>query len=192
MASTSTLPPPQTPVPEADRAVQEQQEQRLKDAIHLNIPQRMMVLPTCAFIVGAALGITRGGRNAGLRFLAENAHNPPTTVQGWYFYNKTKNYKVILGGLKAGGAMGGLLGGLGLVYTGLEEGLGRAGSWWAEGKHMGAGVGTALAFSGLWRLPMKMVGRNIMLGGVVGVLNTVLDRVVTAGRRAEREGEGLE
>lgn len=151
MASTSTLPPP-TPIIEAknetDRAVQEQEE-RLKNAIHLNIPQRMMVLPTCAFIVGAALGITRGGRNAGLRFLAENAHNPPTTVQGWYFYNKTKNYKVILGGLKAGGAMGCLLGGLGLVYTGVEEGLGRAGSWWAEGKHMGAGVGTALVFSGL-------------------------------------------
>lgn len=39
---------------------------------------------------------------------------------------------------------------------------------------------------------MNMVGRNIMLGGVVGVLNTVLDRVVAAGKRGESSREGLE
>lgn len=44
----------------------------------------------------------RGGRAAGLRFLAENAHNPPKTVRGWYFYNKTKNYRMMWAGLRDG------------------------------------------------------------------------------------------
>src|SRR5258708_475959 len=62
-----------------------------------------MVLPVVCASAGMALGVYRGGRMAGLRFLAENAHRAPETVKGWYFYNKTKNYRVVYGGLKEGG-----------------------------------------------------------------------------------------
>lgn len=59
-----------------------------------------------AFGVGAVSGMVTGARKAGLVFLAENAHRLPDTVQGWYFYNKTKNYRMILGGVKHGASTG--------------------------------------------------------------------------------------
>ena len=116
-----------------------------KRAIHLTIPPRMYQIPLTAVGLGCAIGIMRGGRTASLRFLAENAHRPPKTVQGWYFYKKTKNYRVMLGALKGAGVEAGKLTALGLAYVGIEEGLVRAG--WGGAKDMGAAVGTALVFS---------------------------------------------
>lgn len=51
--------------------------------IALTVPTSLLVLPTSAAIVGMIIGMSRGGSRARLRFLAENAHRPPTTVQGW-------------------------------------------------------------------------------------------------------------
>ena len=113
-----------------------------KTAIRVNIPQRVLLVPGTAFIVGSAIGLVRGGRTASLRFLAENAHRPPKTVQGWYFYNKTKNYRVMLGGLKGAGMDGIRLGAIGLCYVGLESAI-----VWGELKEIGAGVGTGAVFS---------------------------------------------
>ena len=61
-----------------------------------------LVLPVVCASVGMALGFYRGGRMASLRFLAENAHRAPKTIKGWYLYNKTKNYRILYGGLKDG------------------------------------------------------------------------------------------
>jgi hypothetical protein len=61
-----------------------------------------VVLPVVCASVGMALGFYRGGRMASLRFLAENAHRAPKTFKGWYLYNKTKNYRMMYGGLKDG------------------------------------------------------------------------------------------
>ena len=61
-----------------------------------------LVLPVVCASAGMALGVYRGGRMASLRFLAENAHRAPKTVKGWYFYSKTKNYRMMYGGLKEG------------------------------------------------------------------------------------------
>lgn len=116
-----------------------------KKSIRLNIPQRVMVIPATAFVLGTAIGLMRGGREASLRFLAENAHRPPTTVQGWYFYKKTKNYKVMLGALKGAGKDAGRVTVLALGYVGIEEGMERVG--WGGMKSIGAAVGTALVFS---------------------------------------------
>ncbi|KAF9485395.1 hypothetical protein BDN70DRAFT_771148, partial [Pholiota conissans] len=137
-----------------------------KRQIHLNIPQRMLTVPGTAFVVGSAIGIMRGGRTASLQFLAENAHRPPTTVQGWYFYKKTKNYKVMLGALKGAGAEAGRLTALGLTYVGIEEGMERVG--WGQGKHMGAAVGSAVVFATVYRLPVLMAQRAVVLGILVG------------------------
>lgn len=113
--------------------------------IRLNVPRRMMIVPLVGMIVGSAIGIMRGGRAASLRFLAENAHRAPRTVEGWYFYKKTKNYKVMWEGLKGGVKEGARVGGLAGVYVGIEEGMGRIGA--GEWKELGGGIGTGLLFS---------------------------------------------
>ncbi|KAA1466306.1 hypothetical protein DENSPDRAFT_767760 [Dentipellis sp. KUC8613] len=136
-------------------------------AIHLEIPPRMYMVPGGAMFVGTAIGLVRGSRAAGLRFLAENAHRPPKTVQGWYFYNKTKNYKMMLAGLSSAGTDATKLGITALGWVTIEEGLKRLG--WDEVSEVGAGLGTAGLFAGMYRLPMRTTVRTIVLGGVMGV-----------------------
>ncbi|ELU45947.1 hypothetical protein AG1IA_00024 [Rhizoctonia solani AG-1 IA] len=119
--------------------------------IRINVPARYYLVPGVCFTTGLILGLTRGARQASLRFLAENAHRRPTTVQGWYFYKKTKNYRVMWGALKGGGAVGLKMAGFGALWVGLEQGSvvlgdkigGRTGEWIAQGREMVAGVGSA-------------------------------------------------
>jgi hypothetical protein len=118
-------------------------------AIHVNIPPRIYLLPTVATAVGICLGAIRGSREESLRFLAENAHRRPTTVQGWYFYNKTKNYRVLLAGLKGSGREAAKLGGIALGWVGLEEGCRRIGGEVEEWSAVVAGGGTAAVVSGI-------------------------------------------
>lgn len=119
--------------------------------LRINIPQRFYLVPAACFTTGFVLGITRGARQASLRFLAENAHRRPTTVQGWYFYKKTKNYRVMWGALKGGAGVGLKMAAFGGLWVGLEQGSlavservgGKAGEWVGEGREMVAGVGSA-------------------------------------------------
>jgi hypothetical protein len=97
--------------------------------------------------IGTAIGLVRGSRAAALRFLAENAHRPPTTVQGWYFYNKTKNYKMLLGGLRKAGTDATKLGFTALAWVTFEEGLNQVG--WSGVGEIGAGICTAGVFAGI-------------------------------------------
>lgn len=108
---------------------------------------RYFVLPVSAAILGTLIGAVRGSRRASLRFLAENAHRPPTTVQGWYFYNKTKNYRQMAAGLQEGGLNATKLGAAALVWVGIEDGLEQCGKPWIEARELGAGVGTAGIFA---------------------------------------------
>ncbi|WFC94447.1 hypothetical protein MBRA1_001077 [Malassezia brasiliensis] len=64
------------------------------------------LLVSCAFGIGFASGVLGGARRTALVYLAENAHRLPRTVQGWYFYNKTKYYRMILGGVQQGAHTG--------------------------------------------------------------------------------------
>lgn len=50
--------------------------------------------------VGAIIGARNGSQEAGLRFRAENSHRLPKSDKGWYFYHKTKNYQMMLYGIK--------------------------------------------------------------------------------------------
>ena len=59
-----------------------------------------------AFFIGGLLGVSHGSKMSGMRFRAENSHRFPTTSTGWYLYHKTKNYHVMLGGIKEGLKMG--------------------------------------------------------------------------------------
>jgi len=50
--------------------------------IRVTIPSKYYRLPVTMMIAGGTLGMFRGGRRESWRFLAENAHQAPTTVQG--------------------------------------------------------------------------------------------------------------
>ncbi|KAF8138223.1 hypothetical protein EV363DRAFT_516276 [Boletus edulis] len=129
---------------------------------------RYFILPASAAIMGTLIGAVRGSRRASLRYLAENAHRPPTTVQGWYFYNKTKNYRRMAAGLQEGGLNAMKLGVAALVWVGVEDGLERCGQPWAEAKELGAGVGTASVFAVVYRLPWRSGRQAMCLGAVMG------------------------
>jgi len=136
------------------------------ESIQIFVNPRFYLLPGAAFIVGTAIGLTRGSRLAGLRFRAENAHRPPKTLRGWYFYQKTKNYRMILGGLQEAGKHGSKLGLTAMGWVGAEEALRKIG--WDDVSELGAGLFTAGTFSAVYRLPWKATGRIISLGLMVG------------------------
>ncbi|GAC96284.1 hypothetical protein PHSY_003864 [Pseudozyma hubeiensis SY62] len=142
------------------------------------------VLPSTAFGLGLVSGVLTFGRKAGLVFMAENAHRLPDTVQGWYFYSKTKNYKVLLGAAKGGLKQGARLG----VWTtgfcfaermaeltrvavqrqftgGKSDGVKVVGHW-TDGAL--AGVATAGAATALYRLPRASAVRVFQLGLLAG------------------------
>ncbi|SPO23183.1 uncharacterized protein UTRI_01861 [Ustilago trichophora] len=146
------------------------------------------VLPSTAFGLGLISGVLTSGKRAGLVFMAENAHRLPDTVQGWYFYSKTKNYKVLLGAAKGGLKQGSRLG---IWTTGFcfaerfaeltrgsiqrqfssssvaegKEGF-RVLGHWTDGAL--AGVGTAAAATALYRLPKPSAVRVFQLGLLAG------------------------
>lgn len=113
----------------------------------MSIPPRMYQVPGSALLAGTLIGAVRGSRKESLRFLAENAHRAPKTVQGWYFYNKTKNYKIILAGLREGGRDAARLGVTALGWVTIEEGMKRIGM--PDAAEIGAGIGTGAIFGGV-------------------------------------------
>lgn len=89
----------------------------------LTTKPRLMLMTSIGSFWGFSIGAFLGGRQSGLQYLAENAHKLPTTVQGWYFYHKTKNYRMMLGGVKRGIRFAGKTGGLCLLYGSLEAAI---------------------------------------------------------------------
>lgn len=120
------------------------------DSIYLYINPRFYQLPGAAMLVGTTIGLFRGSRLASLRFLAENAHRPPKTLQGWYYYKKTKNYRMMLGGLQEAGRDAGKLGLTATGWVSAEEALTRAG--WEDVGEIGAGLFTASTFAAVCKL----------------------------------------
>ena len=62
---------------------------------------------------------------AGMRFRAEHCHNFPTTPAGWYLYHKSKNYHVMLGGIREGVKMGAKIGFWAGAFFVVEEAVDR-------------------------------------------------------------------
>ncbi|KAF7968880.1 hypothetical protein HWV62_18268 [Athelia sp. TMB] len=142
------------------------------EPIRININPRYYQVPGAAILVGSAIGIARGSRRAGLRFQAENAHRPPKTLQGWYYYKKTKNYRMMLGGLLQGGKTALQLGSTAIAWVGAEEGFNRCGL--EDFREVGAGLVTSGVFSALYRLPWNVTRRTVALGLLVGGTMRVL------------------
>lgn len=89
--------------------------------LSLPTPQRLLLGAGSAFLVGLTLGGSYGFRSAGLRYRAENAHRLPREATGWYLYHKSKNYQMLLGGVKEGVRMGGRVAGWVVLFLGVEE-----------------------------------------------------------------------
>ncbi|KAM0753039.1 hypothetical protein T439DRAFT_378779 [Meredithblackwellia eburnea MCA 4105] len=146
--------------------------------------QDLILIPTSAWILGFVSGLLTSSKLAARQFLAENAHRLPTTVQGWYFYQKTKNYRVIYSGLVGGLKTGTRLGVWTGAFVGLEEFLERGSrryimraregedlqfpTRWASGGL--AGLGLAGAAGQIYRLSRFGGGRRLVLGLSLGVL----------------------
>ncbi|KAK9237585.1 hypothetical protein V1525DRAFT_403600 [Lipomyces kononenkoae] len=60
---------------------------------------RLPFLLIATGILTFPLGLFRGSKVGGLKYLAENSHRLPGTVQGWYFYHKQKNYIILKDGM---------------------------------------------------------------------------------------------
>ncbi|PWN42681.1 hypothetical protein IE81DRAFT_323237 [Ceraceosorus guamensis] len=93
----------------------------------------LATIPTTAFLLGFAAGAYNNASKAGLVFMAENAHRRPDTVQGWFFYNKTKNYKVVLAAGKGGARTGLRLGLWTFAFLALEKGWREVRLWTGVG-----------------------------------------------------------
>ncbi|PVH21402.1 hypothetical protein CXQ85_000379 [Candidozyma haemuli] len=70
------------------------------ERFHLPTQERLTAVAAASAIVGAGAGFYEGIKLSSLRFLTENGHRLPTTVGGWYFYHKKKNYVMIISGCK--------------------------------------------------------------------------------------------
>ncbi|KAI0732985.1 hypothetical protein C8Q72DRAFT_755729, partial [Fomitopsis betulina] len=151
--------------------------------IHINVHPHVYILPGTAFVAGAMIGLRQGARTASMQYLAENVHRPPTTVQGWYFYNKTKNYRVLMAGLKEAGRNAARLTAITGTFVAVSEGCEYMGGVWGEMKEMASCVGIAAAFSGVYRQPWREARRTLLLGVMTGV--------VLRGLRGTRERLGL-
>ncbi|EGW34356.1 uncharacterized protein SPAPADRAFT_133325 [Spathaspora passalidarum NRRL Y-27907] len=72
------------------------------ERFHMYPKDRIYALVVTSAIVGAGVGFYDGIKLASLRYLIENGHRLPTTVGGWYFYHKKKNYVMLVSGVKSG------------------------------------------------------------------------------------------
>lgn len=110
---------------------------------------RLPMTSAAAFIAGMGMGMAHGSAEAGFRYRAENAHRFPTSATGWYLYHRSKNYHVIIGGVKHGFKMGARIGVGAASFFALEElvDLGRRGK-----RDFISTVLAGLTFAGGYRL----------------------------------------
>ncbi|KAI9172925.1 hypothetical protein H9P43_007056 [Blastocladiella emersonii ATCC 22665] len=118
------------------------------------------------FLLGGAIG----SRSAGLQFLAEHAHQLPVTVQGWYFYHKTKNYRMAWGGFRRGLREAGRLGSVVATFAAVETAVDLARETEDAASSVVAGIFTAAAFAAVNRLPIASAKRTLVYGAATGAL----------------------
>ncbi|KAM0793133.1 hypothetical protein ACM66B_000609 [Microbotryomycetes sp. NB124-2] len=147
--------------------------------------QDLILIPSAAAVFGFVSGLMTSSRLAARQFLAENAHRLPTTVQGWYFYQKTKNYRVMYNGLLGGFRTGAKIGLWTASFVGLQQAIDKGirrttvaaassrhetdfPTRWASGAT--AGLGLAAAANYAFRLSTSAAPRRLFLGTSLGLL----------------------
>ncbi|KIY49587.1 hypothetical protein FISHEDRAFT_58447 [Fistulina hepatica ATCC 64428] len=166
--------------------------------------KRTGIISGGAFTIGCLIGLRRGGKMASLQFRAENVHRPPHTYGGWYFYHKTKNYKVMLAAMRSAGRTGGLVGSFATTFVLTEQGINWAGKTLEDRRilpwslsHISDVVAcahTTLLFSLFYRLPWRTMRRAVGAGLLAGVFMQCAEewRRHMAASLAESEREAAE
>ncbi|KAI9752632.1 MAG: hypothetical protein M1815_000396 [Lichina confinis] len=139
------------------------------DRLSIPFPIRVMVYTGIGSLTGVMLGMSRGGKMAGLRFRAENAHRQPSTTTGWYLYHKSKNYNVLYGGIGEAFRMAARLGVMIASFTVVEEAVDRLRGHKDFLSTVVAGLGTSGAFSAIKRFPLHTATRTAKMGLVGGL-----------------------
>ncbi|KAJ2863927.1 hypothetical protein GGH94_003285 [Coemansia aciculifera] len=137
--------------------------------------------------VGAVCGGLLGGQLAGRQYLAERAHRLPTTVQGWFFYQKWKNYRVILGGMRGASKYAARVGGCVVAFAAIESAVDQAVGEIQAASSAVAGLATAVGVSLVARLPRSSTRRACIAGLGVGlVVGGLQDLANTLGKSGTR------
>ncbi|KZF24444.1 hypothetical protein L228DRAFT_281518 [Xylona heveae TC161] len=165
-ASQPNVPPPATMTLPTDPSPELPETDRLGLPLHLRIPASMLG----SFLAGVGMGLSQGSMMAGLRFRAENAHRLPQTPTGWYLYHKSKNYHMMLGGVREGLKMGTKVsvwvGGFFTVEEAVDRLRGGQKDFFST---VVAGLGIAGGFS-LWhRFPVITAARTAKMGLLFGL-----------------------
>ncbi|ORY87086.1 hypothetical protein BCR37DRAFT_376472 [Protomyces lactucae-debilis] len=151
-----------------------------QDRLGLPPLPRLVVATSLCSLTTFALGALSSGKRCAHQFLAENAHRLPRTHQGWYFYHKTKNYRVAFGAIKGGVRYACRAAGWTGLYVSSEALLD-----WARGGTMDAGNSAlaALATAGLFSykngFSRQLTRRTMRLSGLAGLTAGLLQDVVT-------------
>jgi len=128
-------------------ATEPPETQRPPNRLSLAPSRRIAMAATSAALIGGALGMSHGANTTGLKFRAENAHRLPTSQQGWFLYHKSKNYAVMLGGVKEAARMSTRLAIWSILFLGVEEIVDRSRHSRDALSTLCAGLTTAGAFS---------------------------------------------
>ncbi|KAJ2475565.1 hypothetical protein EV174_005228 [Coemansia sp. RSA 2320] len=145
---------------------------------------RLAVMAVVGGMAGAVCGGVLGGRQAGRAYLASRAHRLPTTVAGWFFYHKWKNYRVVLGAMRGAAVYAARLGACALAFAAIEAAADRAAGEAQAASSALAGLATATGVSLLARLPRSSARRARHAGLAVGLAVGALQDAahVAAGR----------
>ncbi|OBT72161.1 hypothetical protein VF21_08768 [Pseudogymnoascus sp. 05NY08] len=172
--------------PSQKAALSARRNHRTADArLSLPPPTRLLLGTSTGFLVGLTLGGSHGFGLAGLRFRAENAHRLPKEPTGWYLYHKSKNYRMMLEGVKEGVRMGGRVAVWTGVFLGVEEVVDVVRGRRDVGGTVVASLSVAGGFS-LWnRFPLATAARTAKTGLAIGLAYGLAQDAVGAmrGRR---------
>ncbi|EMR09095.1 hypothetical protein PNEG_02441 [Pneumocystis murina B123] len=148
------------------------------DRLNLPLISRLILYTSVSSFLSFTLGSIVGGKKSGLRFLVENAHRLPQTVQGWYFYHKTKNYYVMLGGIKVGLKYAFRTSLWVNIYLGMEYILDYVRKCIDAGNTVLASVLSGLIFSYVHQFSYTMTLRIFYLTSSLGLINGVLQDIL--------------
>ncbi|KAH9814572.1 hypothetical protein DFH28DRAFT_894246 [Melampsora americana] len=147
---------------------------------HSSLQQSPILIPTCsASIVGFVSGMVSSGKLSGAQFTCENLHRLPNSRKAAYLFQKTKNYRILLGGFKGGLRSALQLGTWTGAFTSIKELIfisinsNLIDQDRLHCRFMAGGISgclLALGASSLYRLRPIYSPRRLMLGGLIGMV----------------------
>ena len=154
---------------------------RARDRFDTPTAARLLLLTGLTSMTTFTLGALQGGKLSGYQFLAENAHRLPRTHQGWYFYHKTKNYRVMYGGLRYGLRYAARTAGWTLLFGALESAIDtvRGPDYVDFISTATAAATTALVFARRNGFSRQLTKRTVSLALAVGTTAGVLQDILT-------------